>query len=85
MIKLFIPLIAFWIASVTGIPQKFARAWQCSGKPFTCPKCLAFWMALCHEAYFGFSMDSIWYVPLCSLMAWLLEVICIKLKLPING
>lgn len=84
MIKLFIPLIAFWIASVTGIPQKFARALQKSGKPFTCPKCLAFWMALAHEAYFGFNEDSLWYVPTCSFIAWLLESICIRLKININ-
>lgn len=84
MIKLFIPLIAFWIASVTGIPQKFARALQKSGKPFTCPKCLSFWMALGHEAYFGFSIDSIWYVPLCSLIAWLLPYVVGIFKIPLN-
>lgn len=84
MIKLFIPLIAFWIASVTGVPQKFARALQKSGKPFTCCVCLGFWLAIIHEWYFGFTIDSLWYIPISSLSAWLIQCLALKLKFSIN-
>lgn len=82
----YIPFIAFWIACVTGIPQKFYKHYPNNLilKVFVCAKCSGLWMALAHEAYFGFSLESIAYIPLCSLVAWSLSAICIRLNILIN-
>lgn len=81
MTSYFIPLIAFWFARVTGIPQAFTIL---NRKPFVCSKCCSFWLALIHEICVGFSSDSWWYIPMCSLSAYLIEMIAGKLKLPLN-
>lgn len=80
-----IPFIAFWFANITGIPQKFKRALKKERfRPFDCSKCLSFWLAFTHEYYFGFSINSLYYIPLCSLAGWVLQVICNKLNILIN-
>ena len=84
MISYFIPLIAFWFARVTGVPQKVSFAFKRRVKPFDCPFCLSFWLALTHEICTGFDVDSLWYIPVCSLIGWILELIAGKLKLPLN-
>ena len=76
-----IPFIAFWFASVTGLPQ---RRQITNRKPFTCPKCLSFWLALFYQLHIGFTIDSLFIIPLTSLGAWVIEVVCIKLKIPFN-
>ena len=84
MISYFIPLIAFWFARVTGVPQKFKFAFKRRVKPFDCPFCFSFWLALVHEICTGFDVDSLWYFPLCSLFAYIIVLIAGKLKLPLN-
>jgi hypothetical protein len=81
MISYFIPLIAFWFARVTGVPQAFTIL---NRKPFACSKCMGMWLALINELCSGFTVDSLWIVPLTSFSAWVLELIAGKLKLPLN-
>lgn len=89
MLKILIPLIAFWVSSVTGVPQwfkfKINKVYpNAKFKPFTCSRCMGLHLAVIHEWYYGFSVDSLWYIPLCSLGGWALENLAIKLKLNIN-
>ena len=82
MISYFIPLIAFWFARVTGVPQSFTIL---NRKPFACSKCMGMWLSLINEICSGFTVDSLWIIPITSLCAYLLEcVIAVKLKLPVN-
>jgi len=80
-ITILIPLVAFWFANITGIPQgvpAFKR------KPFNCAKCLAFWVALAYQIYSGFTLDSVWVIALSSLGGYLWEVVFTKLRISIN-
>ena len=82
---IYIPFIAFWFACVTGVPQKFRNAFKKDRlRPFDCTKCMAFWLALIHELFAGFTHESILLIPICSLAGWLIESVAIKIKLPIN-
>ena len=81
MISYFIPLIAFWFARVTGIPQAFTIL---NRKPFACSKCMGMWLSLINELCLGFTVDSLWIIPISSLCAYLLEVIAKKSNLPLN-
>lgn len=40
-----IAIVCYWLAELTMIPQRFAKAFtgKYSLKPFTCALCLAFW------------------------------------------
>lgn len=81
MISYFIPLIAFWFARVTGVPQAFTIL---NRKPFNCSKCSGFWLSLINELCSGFTVDSLWIIPITSLCAYVIELIAGKLKLPLN-
>lgn len=76
-----IPFIAFWFTSITGLPQRIKLT---NRKPFTCPKCGAFWLALSYQSYIGFTIDSLFIIPLTSLAAYLIEQLFIKVNLPYN-
>ena len=81
-----IPFIAFWFTSITGIPQRFTllNHKPFNRKPFNCPKCGAFWLALIYQLYIGFTIDSLFIIPLSSLGAYLIEMVFVKLNLPYN-
>lgn len=81
MIELTIPVIAFWFAAVTGVPQRIPLLKR---KPFTCSKCMAFWLSLAWQIKLGFTLESVVIIAISSLSAWLLEVICVKLQIPFN-
>jgi hypothetical protein len=74
-----IPFIAFWFTSITGLPQRFFNK-----KPLNCSKCFSFWLALAYQLYIGFTIDSLFIIPLSSLAAYLIEQLFIKLNLPYN-
>lgn len=81
-----IPFIAFWIACIIGIPQRIRFAFNLkSFKPFTCSKCMGFWLALLWQIKVGFSYESLAIIPLSSLTAYFIEWFCaIKLKMKLN-
>ena len=84
-IAISIPLIAFWWANITGIPQKFRRAFQKDSlKPFDCTKCLSFWLSLFYQLYLGFTLNSIVVICLSSLASYLIYVLFKKLNIIIN-
>lgn len=76
-----IPLIAFWFAKITGIPQYLRLT---NRKPFNCPKCMGFWLGFIWQCHEGLSTDTYWILPLISLQAYLIEVIAERFKLPLN-
>jgi len=76
-----IPFIAFWFAGITNIPQSIRLL---NRKPFNCPKCMGFWLALIYQLYIGFTIDSLFIIPLSSLGAYLIEQLFVKLRLPYN-
>lgn len=84
-VTIFIPFVAFWFTNITGIPQKFRRAFQKdSFKPFDCSKCLAFWLALGWQLKLGFNWDSVVIVTMSSFIGYLLYAYSKKLNIPIN-
>lgn len=76
-----IPFIAFWFACITGLPQKIVLT---NRKPFTCPKCCSFHLALIWQLIHGFTIDSLWIVPMSSFMAVIIDYSWQGLKLPTN-
>lgn len=76
-----IPFIAFWFANITGIPQRRPIT---NRKPFTCSKCMGAWLALIYQYYLGFTIESLFIIPLSSLGAYLIECLAEKLKLPLH-
>lgn len=84
-ITILIPVISFWFACITGIPQRFKFAFKRSAlKPFDCSKCLSFWIALIYQIpHFSF-WTTLSICAINSLAAYLLEFFAEKFKLPIN-
>ncbi len=81
MIEIMIPFIAYWFAKITGLPQRFTII---NRKPFNCPKCFAFWLALAYQIKKGFTLESIVIICISSLMAWVIERFVISLKIITN-
>lgn len=85
MHELLIPVIAFWFANITGIPQKIRNGLGKQRlKPLDCAKCLAFWLALIQQLIEGFNYNSLYVLPLCSMAAYLIERAFVYLKIPYN-
>lgn len=67
-----IAIFSFWFAELTKIPQRlsqriktaFGKDW--SLKPFSCTKCLSFWIGFVHGWLIGLGVASIIYGGLCS-------------------
>jgi hypothetical protein len=81
MNEILIPFVAFWFTSITGLPQKLPIT---NRKPLNCGKCLSFWLALAYQLYIGFTLQSLFIIPLSSMGAYLIERVFIKLRLPYN-
>ena len=77
-----IPFVAFWFACITGLPQKLKRM---NRKPFTCSKCMGFWLATGYQIYLGFCLNSIVIIALSSLAAWFIERLSTKSKMHFNS
>ena len=76
-----IPIIAFWFAKITFIPQSITVLRR---KPFNCSKCMGFWLGLFYQFAEWKGIDSIIIACLTSFGAYLLEVVFEKLKIKVN-
>jgi len=75
---LFIALFAFWFAELSTIPQRIlmATGWK-HLYPFSCVKCLSFWMALIY------SYNETWFIIIAgvtSLLAMTINLIYSRLR-----
>lgn len=69
---LYIALFAFWFAELSTIPQRILIATGLKHLyPFSCVKCLSFWMALIY------SYNEIWCIIIAGVTSLLSMTICL--------